>query len=620
MSSVLTQTSSDASVGGEPVVNDFSLQVATANGSGSQTANNVLMRAIFRMGVPVSGKNLFPSNIQGLPTWFTIRANKDGYIARKREIDVLVLMNPETADEDVRAARPGAHVVFEKKLGLDGRRSDLHFYPVPFGELVVKLTMASDQAKLRKLIVNMIYVGVVADLMGIDPAEIEAAIKKQLQGKQKAIELNLGAMRLGLEYAAANFSSKIPFRVERMEATKGKIIIEGNAAAALGSLFGGATVCCWYPITPSSSLCESFIEFTNDHRVDPVSGKKTVAVIQAEDEIASIGMVLGAGWAGARAFTATSGPGISLMSEFLGLGYYVEVPAVVWDIQRVGPSTGLPTRTMQGDILLAYYNSHGDTKHPVLFPATPEECFEMAIEAFDLAEELQTPVFVLSDLDLGMNNWMADPFTYPTGPRRKGKVLDEKSFEKVKESWGRYRDVDGDGIPYRTLPGTPSPFAAYLARGSGHNEMGQYSEKPHDFVANVDRLSRKHETARTMVPKPRIEDGFASADGLLAFGTSHHGTAEARDRLVREAGFGLDYLRLRALPIGPEVRDWILRHERIYVVEQNRDGQLRTILRDEFPEEAGRFVSILQYDGLPLDATTVVEGVLADRAARTRRS
>ncbi len=620
MSSVATKPSTGTGAGRMIVVNDFSLQIATANGSGSQTANSVLMRAIFRMGVPVSGKNLFPSNIQGLPTWFTIRANKDGYIARKREIDVLVLMNAETAEEDVRAARPGAHVVFEKKLGSDRFRDDLHFYPVPFSELVVKLTMGSDQAKLRKLIVNMIYVGVLTDLMGIDPAEIEAAIKKQLKGKQKAIDLNLAAMRLGLEHAAANFPGKIPCRVERMEATKGKILIEGNAAAALGCLFGGATVCCWYPITPSSSLCESFIDFADDLRADRETGKKTAAVIQAEDEIASIGMVLGAGWAGARAFTATSGPGISLMSEFLGLGYYVEIPAVVWDVQRVGPSTGLPTRTMQGDLLLAYYNSHGDTKHPVLFPATPEECFGMAIEAFDLAEELQTPVLVLSDLDLGMNNWMSDPFPYPTGPRKKGKVLDAAAIEKVRESWGRYQDVDGDGIPWRTLPGTPNPFGAYLARGSGHNEKAQYSEKPQDYVANVDRLARKHDTARTMVPKPRIEDRFGSADGLLAFGTSHHGTAEARDRLVSEAGVGLDYLRLRALPVGPEVRDWVLRHDRIYVVEQNRDAQLRSILRDEFPDRADRFVSILQYDGLPLDATTVVEGVVSDRTARMRRS
>ena len=616
MSSVLTQTSLEAGAGDATVVNDFSLQVATANGSGSQTANTVLMRSIFRMGVPVSGKNLFPSNIQGLPTWFTIRASRDGYIARKREIDVLVLMNPETADEDVRDVRTGAHVIFEKKLGVGAKRSDLHFYPVPFSELVLKVTAGSEQAKLRKLVVNMIYVGVVADLMGIDPAEVEAALRKQLRGKQKAIDLNLAAMRLGLEYSAATFPRKIPYRVERMNATAGKIIIEGNTAAALGCLFGGATVCCWYPITPSSSLCESFIDVCEKHRVDPATGKKTVAIIQAEDEIASIGMVLGAGWAGARAFSATSGPGISLMSEFLGLGYYAEVPAVVWDIQRVGPSTGLPTRTMQGDLLLAHYNSHGDTKHPVLFPATPVECFEMAMDAFDLAEELQTPVLVLSDLDLGMNNWMADPFPYPTRPRRRGKILDEVSIKAFNESWGRYRDVDGDGIPYRTLPGTPSPLAAYLARGSGHNEMAQYSEKPDDFVANVDRLARKLETARSMLPEPVIENR-GSGSGLLAFGTSHYGTAEARDRLLRDHGIPLDYLRLRALPVGPAVREWIARHERIYVVEQNRDAQLRTILRDEFPERAASFVPVLQYNGLPLDATTVVEGVLADRDHRT---
>jgi len=615
MSSVLTQTDPAAGVRDGIVVNDFSLQVATANGSGSQTANTVLMRSIFRMGVPVSGKNLFPSNIQGLPTWFTIRASREGYIARKRELDVLVLMNPETADEDVRGARAGAHVVFERKLGVDAKRSDLHFYPVPFSELVVKVTAGSDQARLRKLVVNMIYVGVVADLIGVDPAEVEAALRKQLRGKQKAIDLNLSAMRLGLEYSAANFPEKIPYRVERMNATAGKLIIEGNAAAALGCLFGGATVCCWYPITPSSSLCEAFIDFCDGHRVDRATGKRSVAIIQAEDEIASIGMVLGAGWAGARAFSATSGPGISLMSEFLGLGYYAEVPAVVWDVQRVGPSTGLPTRTMQGDLLLAHYNSHGDTKLPVLFPASPEECFEMAMDAFDLAEELQTPVLVLSDLDLGMNNWMADPFPYPTRPRRRGKVLDEVSIEKVKETWGRYQDVDGDGIPYRTLPGTPSPYAAYLTRGSGHNEMAQYSEKPGDFVANVDRLTRKLETARTLLPKPVIDDRGA-AEGLLAFGTSHYGTAEARDLLARDFGVPLDYLRLRALPVGDETRRWVARHERVYVVEQNRDAQLRTILRDEFPEHAGRFVSVLQYDGLPLDATTVVDGVLADRDRR----
>lgn len=616
MSSVLTETTAGAGSSSGVVVNDFSLQVATANGSGSQTANSVLMRSIFQMGVPVSGKNLFPSNIQGLPTWFTIRASKDGYIGRKREIDVLVCMNPETAEDDVREARAGSHVVYEKKLGLENagkKRDDVTYYPVPFAELVVKITAAPEHAKLRKLIVNMIYVGVVADLMGIDPAESEIAIAKQLKGKKKAVDLNVSAVKLGLDYAAANFPVKIPYRVERMNATAGKIIVEGNAASALGCVFAGATVCAWYPITPSSSLCESFIDFCDELRVDPATGKKNVAVIQAEDEIASIGMVLGAGWAGARAFTSTSGPGISLMSEIIGLGYYTEIPAVIFDVQRVGPSTGLPTRTMQGDVLLCYFNSHGDAKHPILFPASPEECFTMAGEAFDLAERLQTPVFVLTDLDLGMNNWMSDAFPYPTAPLDRGKVLDAAAIEKVKDTWGRYKDVDGDAIPYRTLPGTNSPAGAYFTRGSGHNEKAIYSEKATDYVNNVDRLSRKFDTARTLVPKPEIQDRPGAVAGVLAYGTSHYGTAEGRDKLAAEFGVPLDYCRLRALPVGPETAAWIRRHERIYVVEQNRDSQLVTILRDEFPEIAARFVPIRQYNGLPLDATTVVEGVLSDR-------
>ena len=616
MSSVLTEATTGAASTSGVVVNDFSLQVATANGSGSQTANSVLMRSIFQMGVPVSGKNLFPSNIQGLPTWFTIRASRHGYIGRKREIDVLVCMNPETAEEDVREARAGAHVVYEKKLGLENpgkKRDDIHYYPVPFSELVVKITGAPEHAKLRKLIVNMIYVGVVADLMCIDPAESEKAIGKQLKGKKKAVDLNVSAVKLGLEYAAANFTSKIPYRVERMDATKGKIILEGNAAAALGCIFAGATVCAWYPITPSSSLCESFIEFSDELRLDAATGKKNVAVIQAEDEIASIGMVLGAGWAGARAFTSTSGPGISLMSEYIGLGYYTEIPAVLFDVQRVGPSTGLPTRTMQGDVLLCYFNSHGDAKHPVLFPSSPEECFTMAGDAFDLAERLQTPIFVLSDLDLGMNNWMSDAFAYPTAPLDRGKVLDAAAIEKVKGTWGRYKDVDGDAIPYRTLPATNHPAGAFFTRGSGHNEMAQYSEKSRDYVNNMDRLARKFDTARTLVPKPEIQDRPGAVAGVLAFGTSHYGTTEGRDILAADFGVPLDYCRLRALPIGPETAAWIRRHERIYVVEQNRDSQLVTILRDEFPDLATRFVPVRQYNGLPLDATTVVEGVLSDR-------
>jgi 2-oxoglutarate ferredoxin oxidoreductase subunit alpha len=595
------------------VVNDFSLQVATANGSGSQTANNVLLRSIFRMGIPVSGKNLFPSNIQGLPTWFTIRASRHGYIGRKRELDVLVLMNPETAAEDALAAAPGTSIVYEKKLAVEKLRDDLRLFPVPFSELAAKLPLPPDQVKLRRLLVNMIYVGVLSDLMGIDPAEIEASIRRQLEGKAKAIDLNLTAMRFGIDHSAAAFPAKLPHQVERMNATAGKLIIDGNAASALGCLFGGATVCTWYPITPSSSLCETFIDLCAEHRVDPGTGRALAAIVQAEDEIASIGMVLGAGWAGARAFTATSGPGISLMSELIGYGYYTEIPAVIFDVQRVGPSTGLPTRTMQGDVLICHTNSHGDGKHPILFPASPEECFTMAQEAFDLAERLQTPVFVLSDLDLGMNNWMADPFPYPEAPLDRGKVLDAEGVERLKESWGRYKDLDGDGIPWRTVPGTPHPKAAYFTRGSGHTEMAGYSEKPQVFVENVERLARKLETAREMLPKPAVEDRHGASAGLLAFGTSHYGTTEGRDLLEREHDLPLDYLRLRALPIAREAREWIERHDVVYVVEQNRDAQLTALLRDEMPATAARFVSVLQYDGLPLDATTVVDGVLSHR-------
>jgi len=594
-------------------VNDFSLQVATANGSGSQTANNVLLRSIFRMGVPVSGKNLFPSNIQGLPTWFTIRASRHGYIGRKRELDVLVLMNPETAADDALAAAPGTSVVYERKLAVEKLRDDLRLFPVPFSELAAKLPLPPEQAKLRRLLVNMVYVGVLSDLMGIDPVEIEASLRKQLGGKAKAIDLNLSALRAGLDYAAATFPEKLPHRVERMDATAGKLIIDGNSASALGCLFGGATVCTWYPITPSSSLCETFIELCDRHRTDPATGRTAAAIVQAEDEIASVGMVLGAGWAGARAFTATSGPGISLMSELVGYGYYTEIPAVIFDVQRVGPSTGLPTRTMQGDVLLCHTNSHGDGKHPVLFPASPEECFTMAQDAFDLAERLQTPVFVLTDLDLGMNNWMSDPFPYPERPFDRGKVLDAEGVERLKETWGRYRDLDGDGIPWRTLPGTDHPRAAYFTRGSGHTETAGYSEKPGDYVRNVERLAAKLETARGLLPKPVTEDRPGARAGLLAFGTSHYGTAEGRDRLERDHGLPLDYLRLRSLPLAAEARAWVERHEVVYVVEQNRDGQLAALLRDEMPAAAARFVSVLQYDGLPLDATTVVEGVLSHR-------
>src|SRR5437763_923554 len=456
-----------------PIVNNMSIQVATVNGSGSQSANTVLLRAIFQMGVPVSGKNLFPSNIAGLPTWYTIRASKDGYIARKKEIDFLVAMNAETAQDDVMSLAPGAAVLYDEPLKLNALRNDLTFYTVPYDKIVG--TVCPD-AKLRKLVKNMIYVGVVAFLLNIDMAEVEKALRKQFKKKQKAAELNLAAAKAGYDYAAASLTKVDPLRIERMDKTAGKIIVDGNAAGALGSMFAGVTVFTWYPITPSSSLGEALIEYCKRFRIGP-DGKATFAIVQAEDELAAIGMAIGAGWAGARAMTSTSGPGISLMAEFVGLAYYTEIPVVIWDIERVGPSTGLPTRTMQGDVLFCATLSHGDTKHILLFPSSVEECFSMAFDAFDLAEKFQTPVFVMSDLDLGMNNWMADPFQYVERPLKRGKVLTKADLDRL-GSFARYKDVDGDGVGYRTLPGTDHPAAAYFTRGSGHNDKAQYSERP----------------------------------------------------------------------------------------------------------------------------------------------
>src|SRR5918912_516502 len=481
------------------VVNDFSIQVATVNGSGSQSANTVLLRTIFQMGVPVSGKNMFPSNIAGLPTWYTIRASKQGYVARKKEVDFLVAMNAETAKEDVLTLDPGAAVVYDEPLKLNALRNDLIFYPVPFDKLV---TPVCPDAKLRRLVRNMIYDGILAKLLGIDMALMEKALAKQLGRKAKAVTLNAGALKAGFDYASANLTKQDPFCIEPMNKTAGKILIEGNAAAAIGCMMAGVTVVAWYPITPSSSLCESLIGYMKKYRVDKATGKATFAIVQAEDEIASLGMVIGASWAGARSMTATAGPSISLMSEFPGLAHYAETPAVVFDVQRVGPSTGLPTRTAQGDLLSTAFLSHGDTKHVMIIPASVEECYTMAMEAFDLAEHFQTPVFVMMDLDLGMNNWMADAFKYPTRPINRGKLLTAEKLKQLGE-WGRYKDVDGDGVAYRTIPGDGMP--AYFTRGSGHNSKGQYSERPDDYVENMDRLSRKFETARQYVPKPEID-------------------------------------------------------------------------------------------------------------------
>ncbi len=589
----------------KPIVNDMSIQVATVNGSGSQSSNTVLLRTIFQMGVPVSGKNLFPSNIAGLPTWYTIRANKDGYIARKKEIDFLVAMNPETAQEDVLSLGDGAVVLYDEPLNLRSLRQDLIFYSVPYDKLVATVC---PEAKLRKLVKNMVYVGVVARLLNLDMAEVEKAIRKQFARKVKAAELNLAAARAGYDYAVASLTKQDPYRIERMDKNKGKIIIDGNSASALGCMFAGVTVVTWYPITPSSSLVETLIDYMKEYRIGP-DGKATFAIVQAEDELAAIGMVIGAGWAGARSMTATAGPGISLMSEFAGLAYYVEVPAVIWDIQRVGPSTGLPTRTSQGDVLSTAFLSHGDTKHILLFPSSPQECFKFAGEAFDLAEQFQTPVFVLSDLDLGMNNWMSEPFEYPEKPIQRGKVLSKEDLERL-GGFQRYKDVDGDGIPYRTLPGTEHPAAAWFARGSGHNEKSQYSERPDDFEHNMERINRKFETARSHVPRPEVHTG-KSKIGIIAYGTSHWAITESLDQLRGEYNMEADYLRVRAYPFTREVHDFIEKHERVYVVEQNRDAQLLSLLKlDVSPERITRLRSIAHIHGLPLDARSVTDEIM----------
>ena len=594
------------------IVNDFSIQVATVNGSGSQTANLVLLRSIFQMGIPVSGKNLFPSNIAGLPTWYTIRANKDGYVARKKEIDFLVAMNPETAREDVLALDPGAAVVYDEPLKLNELRQDLVFYPVPFDKIVAEVCK---DAKLRRLVKNMIYDGVLSQLLEIDLAQMEHALRRQLGKKIKAIELNLAALEAGKTFAAEQLEKRDPYVVAPMDRTQGQILMDGNAAAALGCMMAGVTVVSWYPITPSSSLPETLIQYLRKYRIDQATGKATFAVVQAEDEIAAVGMVLGAGWAGARAMTSTSGPGISLMGEFTGLSYYAEVPGVVFDIQRVGPSTGLPTRTAQGDIMTVAMLSHGDTKQIMLLPATVEECYTTAMDAFDLAERFQTLVFVLSDLDLGMNTWMSKTFDYPVKATDRGKLLDQQALEKMGE-WGRYRDVDGDGIPYRTIPGDGMP--AYFTRGSGHNDRGQYSERPDDYVNNVQRLARKFDTARGYVPQPVIEIVPDARIGIIAYGTTHFAVEETRDQLAKQSGVETSYLRLRAYPFTDDVIEFIHGHDRVYVVEQNRDAQMLGKLRLELdPMLSAKLRSVRHFNGLPVDARSVTDDILAQEGVKS---
>ena len=585
------------------VVNDFSINVATVNGSGSQSANSVLLKSIFGMGIPVSGKNLFPSNIAGLPTWYTIRASKDGYVARTRGAEFLVALNPETAKSDIEALPAGGVAIYEENANLKQYRSDVVCYPVPFDKITAAVCT---EAKLRKLVKNMVYVGVVAQLLSMDLAVVEQSVKKQFAKKQKVFDLNFGAVKAGYDYAQEKLVKQDPFFLERMNQTAGKIIIDGNAACGMGAVFAGVTVVAWYPITPSTSLVEAATDLLKKFRVTP-EGKATFAVVQAEDELAAVGMVLGAGWAGARSMTSTSGPGISLMSEFAGLGYYAEIPGVIFDVQRTGPSTGMPTRTQQADLLSTAFLSHGDTRHIVLLPGSVKECFELSMEAFDLAERLQTPVFVLTDLDLGMNNWMSEQFQYPEKPLDRGKVLTKEDLDKL-GSFARYRDVDGDAIGWRTLPGTMHTKAAYFTRGSGHNDAAGYTEKPDEYQAVMDRLLRKFEGARKMVPAPVAVKNGTSRVGFLAFGTTDFALRESMDQIKKEHGQDVDYMRIRAYPFAHEIHDFVASHDRIYVVEQNRDAQLESLLKLDLPaDQVVKLRSILHYNGLPIDARTITE-------------
>lgn len=589
----------------DAVVNDFTIVAATANGSGSQTANNVIVRALFKMGIPVSGKNLFPSNIKGLPTWFWMRVNKDGYTARQDTTTVLIAMNLATAAEDVDSVCPGGVVIHPDDWKITFSRDDITYYPIPIKAIVKE---SGAPSKLRDYVANMAYVGALAALLGIPLANIEDAISYYLGGKEKAIALNLGIAQAALDYIQEDVVKVDPFRVEPMDKTDDMIIIDGNSATALGAVFGGVSVIAWYPITPSTSVVDSASTYLSALRRDAESAKATYAVVQAEDELAAIGIVLGAGWAGARSMTATSGPGISLMAEYAGLGYTAELPGVIVNVQRVGPSTGLPTRTSQGDLMFTYFLGHGDSRHIVLMPGTMEECFEFGWKSFDITEHFQTPVFVLLDLDMGMNAWMSQRFEYPDQPMTRGKILHEEDLAKM-ETFARFRDVDGDGIGYRTLPGTDHPLAAYFSRGTGHDEYANYSERPEHFMQNTERLIRKHDSARAVVPKPVIDDADSDV-GIVCWGSVEAPVLEGRDILRDKHDLEVGYMRVRALPLSQEVFDFVARYKHIYVIENNVEGQLCQIMQLEMKDRAVDMTALAHLDGLSLSANYVVESVL----------
>ncbi|MEX1247687.1 MAG: 2-oxoacid:acceptor oxidoreductase subunit alpha [Anaerolineales bacterium] len=593
--------------GGE-AVNDFAMTVATMNGSGSQTSNLTLLRALFKMGIPVSGKNLFPSNIQGLPTWYTIRISKQGYLARRNTQEIVVAMNADTFVQDLASVVPGGAFYYGDHLKFEVNRDDISVYSFPAKQLAKE---SSASANLRDYVANMAYVGVLAKMLDIDMQKIREALEYHFDGKEKPVATNIGVIQAAHSWAAANLTKTDPYRVEPMDKTAGYVMADGNTAAALGAIFGGVQFAAWYPITPASSLAESLAQNIGTFRDKEGQQGKTYAIVQAEDELAAIGMAIGAGWSGLRSMTSTSGPGISLMTEFAGLAYYAEVPVVIWDVQRVGPSTGLPTRTSQGDILSTHFLGHGDTQHILLLPGSAQECFEFGWRAFDVAERMQTPVFVMSDLDLGMNQWMTKPFQYPETPMDRGKILWEEDLEKLTNGWGRYKDVDSDGITWRTVPGNKNPRSAWFARGTGHNEEAKYSEQAGDWEKNMLRLKNKFTTAQQFVPAPEVTSGDDAEVGIIAYGSADPAILEARDYLA-EDGLKTDYLRLRAVPFTSQVREFIAGHKKIYVVEMNRDGQMHKLLQLEYPQLTAKLHSIPKHDGLPLNARWVKQAIQAE--------
>jgi 2-oxoglutarate/2-oxoacid ferredoxin oxidoreductase subunit alpha len=590
------------------VVNDFSIIVGTKNGSGSQTANNTILRAIFKMGIPVSGKNLFPSNIQGLPTWYTIRVNKDGFIGRREEQEIVIAMNPDSFAKDLASVAPGGAFYYADDIKQPITRTDVAIYPMPVKQLV--RSDPNVPSDFRDLVGNMIYVGALAQMIGIDLDMIYAALTFHFKGKQKPIDMNMNAVKMGAAWAKANLEKKDEFYLEPMNKTNGLIMADGNTAAAIGSIFGGIQFAAWYPITPASSLAEALNDYlpTLRKRED---GRQTYAVVQAEDELAAIGMAIGAGWSGLRSMTSTSGPGLSLMTEFAGLAYYAEVPVVVWDVQRIGPSTGLPTRTSQGDLTFTHFMGHGDTQTIILLPGDVFECFEFGWKSFDIAERLQSPVFVLSDLDMGMNQWMSKPFEYPHVPMDRGKVLWEKDLEELKGNWARYLDKDEDGIAYRTVPGNRHPASAYFTRGTGHDENARYTEDSGAWLRMMDRLKKKYETAREYLPKPILHSTPGASIGIISFGSTESAVLEAMQQLESRHGIKADFLRVRALPFTQEVNEFIHQYDQVFVVEMNRDGQMKQILTMEYPDRAPILKSVAYGDGMPASAKWIREGILA---------